>query len=217
MLCAYKSLLSSKSIVLASASERRKDILDILGIVYKVLPSPFDEDQNRPETQNPQEFTQWTASQKASAVVESLKHTDQPPDIVIGADTVVVHNCQILGKPTSPENAVEILRSLSGDYHSVVTGLSIFYKGKFGYCESRMCEMTRVKMTSLDDAVINSYVESGEPLDKAGAYGIQGLGGTLIESIDGDYYNVVGFPLHRFTVEIVKILRELGEIESLAS
>ena len=75
------------------------------------MPSPFDEDQNRPETQNPQEFTQWTASQKASAVVESLKHTDQPPDIVIGADTVVVHNCQILGKPTSPENAVEILRS----------------------------------------------------------------------------------------------------------
>jgi len=72
-------------------------------------------------------------------------------------------------------------------------------------------------MTSLSDSVINSYVESGEPLDKAGAYGIQGLGGTLIESIDGDFYNVVGFPLHRFTVEIIKILKELDEVDVLSS
>lgn len=78
--------------------------------MYKVVPSPFDEDLNRPKTDDPREFTQWTASQKANAVVESLKHTNQPPDMIIGADTVVVHNSQILGKPTSPENAVEMLR-----------------------------------------------------------------------------------------------------------
>ena len=80
------------------------------GLVYKVVPSPFNEDLNRPKTDDPREFTQWTASQKANAVVESLKHTNQPPDMIIGADTVVVHNSQILGKPTSPENAVEMLR-----------------------------------------------------------------------------------------------------------
>jgi len=211
MLCAYKTLLSSKSIVLASASERRKDILNILGFAYEVVPSPFNEDQNRPDTNDPQEFTKWTASQKALAIVEQLKHTSQSPDIIIGADTVVVHNSHILGKPTSAKNAVDMLKTLSGNTHSVVTGLSIFYKNKLDYKEIQTYEMTQVKMTTLSDTVINSYVESGEPLDKAGAYGIQGLGGTLIESISGDYYNVVGFPLHRFTVEIVKILQEFEE------
>jgi len=217
MLCAYKRNLSTKAIILASASERRKDILNLLGIGYKVVPSPFDEDENRPDTNDPQEFTQWTASQKAHAVVNDLKRNDDSPDIVIGADTVVVHDCKILGKPHTRENAVEMLRTLSGNFHSVVTGVSIFYKGKHGYSESRISETTRVKMTSLSDSVINSYVESGEPLDKAGAYGIQGLGGTLIESIDGDFYNVVGFPLHRFTVEIIKILKELDEVDVLSS
>merc|ERR1711928_54611 len=95
MLCAYKTLLSSKSIVLASASERRKDILNILGFAYEVVPSPFNEDQNRPDTNDPQEFTKWTASQKALAIVEQLKHTR---------------------KPTSAKNAVDMLKTLSWQY-----------------------------------------------------------------------------------------------------
>jgi len=93
-----------------------------------------------------------------------LKHTSQSPDIIIGADTVVVHNSHILGKPTSAKNAVDMLKTLSGNTHSVVTGLSIFYKNKLDYKEIQTYEMTQVKMTTLSDTVINSYVESGEPL-----------------------------------------------------
>ncbi|XP_046442792.1 dTTP/UTP pyrophosphatase-like [Daphnia pulex] len=211
MLCAYKTLLSNRRVVLASASERRKEILGGLGFPFDVVQSPFDEDKNRPNTNDPKEFTQWTASQKALAIIEDMKTQSNPPDFVIGADTVVFLEDKILGKPTDTENAVEMLKILSGNVHSVVTGLSIHYKMEGGYKERLTSEVTQVKMAALNDLIICSYVATGEPLGKAGSYGIQGLGGSLIEAINGDYYNVVGFPLHRFTAEMVSILQELKE------
>ncbi|KAK4002877.1 dTTP/UTP pyrophosphatase [Daphnia magna] len=214
MLCAYKTLLSNRRVVLASTSERRKEILNGLGFPFTVVQSSFDEDKNRPDTSDPKEFTQWTASQKALAAVEDLKNHCNPPDFVIGADTVVFLDEVILGKPTDSEHAVEMLKILSGKVHSVVTGLSIHYKSQSGYKERLTSEVTRVKMATLNDLIINSYVESGESLGKAGSYGIQGLGGSLIEAIDGDYYNVVGFPLHRFTTEMISIIQESNEPHS---
>jgi len=179
--------------------------------------SPFDEDKNRPDTNDPVEFTRWTASQKAKAVVECLEHDMKSPDLVIGADTIVVFQGKILGKPKSPEDAKEMLKRLSGQTHEVVTGVSLFYAEKYHYKEKRFSECTKVKMAKLCDKTIESYVASGEPLDKAGSYGIQGLGGTLIESIEGDYWNVVGFPLNHFAMETINILEEMGECDASSS
>lgn len=165
---------------------------------------------------DPVEFTKWTASQKALAVVQKFllsKDSQHAPDFVIGADTVVVHNEKIIGKPTSPSHAKDMLKGLSGSEHSVATGISIHYKCGTEYNEKLCAELTKVRMTALTDNVIDKYVETGEPLDKAGSYGIQGLGGSLIESIDGCYFNVMGLPLHRFTIQMLSILKEMGEIK----
>jgi len=183
-----------------------------VGLDVEVVPSPFDENANKPETTDAVALTTFLASGKAKAVVESLRNDPQPPDLVIGADTVISFQDKILGKPGSPQGAVEMLTVLSGHQHQVTTGISLFYRKGLEYKERQVSETTRVKMTQLCDATIQHYVASGEPLDKAGSYGIQGLGGTLIEAIEGDYYNVVGFPLHRFTVEVIAILEEAEEV-----
>ncbi|ASJ07507.1 Maf-like protein [Thermococcus pacificus] len=179
-------------LVLASASPRRREILGRFIREFEVVPSEVDEHCS---LDDPREYALELARRKARDVYSRVGGT------VIGADTVVSINGQILGKPKDEGHAFRMLRLLSGRVHQVTTGYCIIHGGK----EHCGAVVTDVKFRELDDEVIRAYVATGEPMDKAGAYGIQGKGGLFVEWIRGDYYNVVGFPL-----EIVWKLRELG-------
>lgn len=179
-------------LVLASASPRRREILARFVNRFEVIPSHASEECN---LKNPADYALELAQRKAREVYSRAGGT------VIGADTVVSVDGRILGKPRDREEAIGMLRLLSGRVHRVTTGYCIVHNGG----EITGTVTTEVKFRELDGDIIRAYVETGEPMDKAGAYGIQGKGGLLVEWIRGDYYNVVGFPL-----EIVWKLRELG-------
>ena len=151
------------------------------------------------------EGVQQSAYLKAEAVLKAEKVLSSTQGIVVlAADTIVVKNGQVLGKPADKHEAVQMLTFLSGDLHEVMTGICVINQ-ETGQVW-REVEITRVYFRSLTDREIKAYVASGEPLDKAGAYGIQGLGGLLVEKIDGCYYNVVGLPL----VKTMQLLRNCG-------
>ncbi len=177
-----------KEIVLASASPRRSELLRGIGIDFKVIPSNTDESFD--PGLMPEEIAQMLSYRKALSVAEYLKNDS----IVIGADTIVVKD-GILGKPRNKEEAFEMLKNLQGNWHEVITGVTLIASVGFEYIKS--FEKTRVKMRPLSDGEIESYISTGEPMDKAGAYGIQRVGALLIEKIEGCYFNVVGLPLHR--------------------
>ena len=178
-------------LVLASASPRRVELLRQLGLQFEQIISPNPEPA---PTGDPVDHAMQSAHSKAQAVANDLGN---PPDTcVIGADTVVAIGDTLLGKPTDPDDALRMLRLLGGRQHRVCTGVTVI-DGQ-GVAHSAT-ETTIVHMACLSDDVIISYVESGEPLDKAGSYGIQGLGARFIERIEGCYYNVVGLPLYRLT------------------
>ncbi len=182
-------------IVLASASPRRKDLLRNAGIDFVLKPS------NIPEVLHPGEapdaFAKRMAREKASAV--AAQHPDQ---IVLGADTVVVVDDQALGKPENEQDAVRMLRLLSGRKHEVITGVCLMGKN----FEDTRCESTAVYFSELSDDDVRAYVASGEPMDKAGAYAIQGGASPWIAKIDGDYSNVVGLPVSL----VLRMLRQHG-------
>ncbi len=179
-------------LVLASSSPRRREILSRFIHNFEVVPSSIDEDCSLPD---PVGYAMELACRKAREVYLRTGGT------VVGADTVVHLDGNILGKPRSEEEAVRMLELLSGKVHNVTTGYCIVHRGG----EQRGAVTTEVKFRELDGSIIRAYVRTGEPLDKAGAYGIQGWGGLLVEWIRGDYYNVVGFPM-----EIIWKLQELG-------
>ncbi len=185
-----------QSIILASASPRRTAILNQLGLDFKVIPSEVSETMPE-ESAAPQELVTRLAWHKASDVAHKLEQ-----GLVIGADTLVVLEDIIFGKPSGPVEAVEMLSMLNGKIHSVYTGIAMVQvpsgQTEVGYSE------TKVKFRALSKEEIQSYVATGEPLDKAGAYGIQGKGGALIEGIEGCYFNVVGLPLSK----LVEMLRK---------
>ncbi|ASJ11003.1 septum formation inhibitor Maf [Thermococcus sp. P6] len=178
-------------LVLASSSPRRREILARF-VEFVVVPSEVEEECS---IEDPEEFAVELARRKARDVHSRTGGT------VIGADTVVSLNGRILGKPRSREEAFEILKLLSGKVHRVITGYCIVHPG------GEICGsvVTEVKFRELDDGLIRAYVETGEPMDKAGAYAIQGRAALFVEWIRGDYYNVVGLP-----VEVVWKLRDLG-------
>jgi septum formation protein len=187
-------------IILASASPRREELLRQMGLKFRVLPSGFDESDVMDLL--PEEHVTKSAMGKADDVAERVSH-----GIIIGADTVVVVDDQILGKPGDAADARRMLKMLSSREHFVYTGLSVVRKDiskrlmrLTGY------ERTLVRFGPLTDEIIDAYVETGEPLDKAGAYGIQERGSVLVQSIDGDYFNVVGLPIYRLS----RMLMELG-------
>ncbi len=186
-----------KTIILASASPRRKVLLEKIGLIFEVEPSNYEEDM--PLRLEPHEFARKISLEKAKIVASKHKNS-----IVIAADTFIVFGGQILGKPHTEKNAREMLEAISGKHHSVITGFSIIDTDK-NKTLSKSIE-TKVYIRKLSLAEIDAYVESGEPLDKAGAYAIQGLGSVFVEKIDGDYYNVVGFPLSALT----EALKEFG-------
>lgn len=177
--------LRGLKLVLASSSPRRKEILELAGCSFTIRVSGADE-QVEGET-DPQSFVQLVALRKADAV---------PPEeneLVIAADTVVALGERILGKPQNREEAVEMLTALSGKTHKVFTGVCMRSKDM----ERSFVQMTEVELYPLSREEILDYVESGEPMDKAGAYGIQGRGCLLVRQITGDYYNAVGLPVAR--------------------
>ncbi|WP_297066016.1 Maf-like protein [Thermococcus sp.] len=178
-------------LVLASSSPRRREILSRFISDFEVVPSNVDEVYSG----KPEECAVELARKKAREVHSRVGRT------VIGADTVVSVDGKILGKPKDEREAYEMLKLLSGKVHRVTTGYCIVHGGR----EITGVVTTEVKFRELDDELIWAYIKTGEPMDKAGAYGIQGLGGLLVEWIKGDYYNVVGFPM-----EIIWKLRELG-------
>ncbi|MGF7145013.1 septum formation protein [Anaerotaenia torta] len=182
-------------IILASESPRRKEIMENMGIPYQVLTSRVKEVT---EETVPKKMVQALAGLKAAAVKEEAKaragaDTDL---IIIGADTMVFYKEHALGKPRNEADAVRMLRLLSGDIHEVLTGVSIIILHREGWEEELHFSIcTRVTVNPLTDRQLLDYIASGEPMDKAGAYGIQGSFGIYIKEIEGDYYNVVGFPI----------------------
>lgn len=186
-----------KEIVLASASPRRFELLKQLGINFKVYPADIIE--NILPGLSSEELVQELSLEKAMYVARKLGNDS----IVIGADTIVVKD-SVLGKPENEKQAFDMLKYLQGGWHEVLTGITVVDSCSLKYVRS--FEKTRVKMRKLNDSTIGSYIKTGEPMDKAGAYGIQGIGALLVERIEGCYFNVVGLPL----VKLSSKLEEFG-------
>lgn len=180
-----------KHLVLASSSPRRKELLENIHLSFEI--SSSDVDESFSENLSPQEVVMELAERKAKAVAN-----DYPSSYVLGADTIVVLDGNVLGKPADEREAAEMLKRLSGKTHQVYTGVSIVTPDD----TIRFYEKTIVTFWELTETEINMYVSSGEPLDKAGAYGIQQLGSYLVKEIQGDYFNVVGLPVSRTVREL---------------
>jgi septum formation protein len=196
-------LRTKSKLILASASPRRAEILRNAGFAFEVQPAHVDE---TPLQDEPAEaYVQRMATTKARAAAKSLR-TNAERAVVIGADTVVVADGHILGKPADADDARRMLRLLSGREHDVLTGLSLLTLPEG--VETRHVESTRVSFLPLSDEDIEDYVLTGEPFDKAGAYGIQGIGGRFISRIEGCYFNVMGLPISRVSSTISIIQRE---------
>ena len=186
-------------VVLASASPRRQELIQLLGLKAEIHPSGIAEDVNDAD---PSLLVQKLAFQKAEDVAKQY-----PKDyLVIGADTVVFFEDRILGKPKSEEDAYRMLSALSGRTHQVYTGVSLRFQGK----KMGFYEKTEVQFARLTEREIWDYIESKEPMDKAGAYGIQGRFAPFVKGIAGDYYNVMGLPLARL-YQALKFLGAEGE------
>ena len=181
--------------MLASASPRRREILGITGLDFAVCAGDYEEDLNLPL--KPRALARFLSRKKAEAVAQKYKNA-----VIIAADTFIVFKDRLLGKPRTGKEAERMLRMLNGEVHSVITGFTIMDTGS-GKVLSRSVE-TRVYFRRLDRKEIRAYVRSKEPLDKAGAYAIQGRGAVFIKKIDGDFFNVMGLPLSALTEGLKK-------------
>ena len=184
-------------IILASASPRRAELLSQIGVEFELAPSQVEERPHPDEA--PPDYITRIARAKVIAVAGQ-----QEVGLIIGADTVVVLDGRLIGKPDDPAEAQSMLRQLSGRWHAVMTGVALYD------LETRRevadYNKTLVKFAQLTDREIEWYVNTGEPMDKAGAYGIQGLGGLFVDEIAGNYYNVVGLPIPL----VYRLARRLG-------
>ena len=187
-------------LILASASPRRAQILRDAGMRFEIAQSDVSESRKRAESARI--LTRRLAHAKAHAIAKKLG-TEPPEAIVIGADTIVEVNGELLGKPQSPGAAREMLTKLGGRTHRVVTSIAAIRLPD--RAEEIATESTRVRFAPLTAEEIAAYVATGEPLDKAGAYAVQGIGGRYIERIDGCYFNVVGLPLARLYRMLIKL------------
>lgn len=175
----------ANKLILASGSPRRREIMAAAGLSFTICPAAIDETMDL--SIDPALSVQLLAARKAAAVA---KNAD---GIVIGADTIVVYENEILGKPRDAADAFSMLSKLSGKTHSVLTGIALI-RTEDGKMRTH-CEETRVTFRTLSKEEIYAYIETGEPMDKAGAYGIQGKGGALAEKVEGDMQNVIGLPI----------------------
>ena len=180
-------------LILASGSPRRRELLDLMGLTYTVETPDVDESFSG----RPSETVMEISRRKAAAV--AARHSDS---IIIAADTLVFAD-GALGKPHTPERAKEMLRSLAGNWHHVYTGITVINtrSGRI----LRNVDKTRVQLVPMTEQEIDAYVATGEPLDKAGAYGIQGMGGMFVDRIDGSYSNVVGLPMSMLRIMLAQV------------
>jgi septum formation protein len=196
-------LIPNKPIILASASPRRAEILQKIGLPFTIRPSAIEENNLPPAP--PAEYALNLARRKAHSVASDLAK-----GIVIGADTIVVLDKTILGKPASAAEACDMLRRLSGKTHCVYTGFAIIDRPSNR--EVAAVEMTEVTFRELEEEEIAAYVRSGNAMDKAGAYGIQDASAVFADRINGCFYNVVGFPITRFYVTLRSFYK--GRVEN---
>ena len=175
---------NKKDVILASGSPRRKQLMKMAGLKFSVVPADIPE--IIPEGMAPEKESEYLAGIKAGYIL-----SENEKDLVIGADTTVLCEGRVLGKPKTKEEAKEMLRFLSGKVHEVYTGVAILTKEESDCFTS----VTKVEFYELTDEEIDWYVSTGEPMDKAGAYGIQGFGCRLVKRIEGDYFTVMGLPV----------------------
>jgi septum formation protein len=185
--------MSEPRVILASASPRRRELLTLAGIRHEVWPANIDESYKLGET--PREHAERLAREKAATI-------DAPHAVVVGSDTIVVVDGDVLGKPRDRAHAADMLRRLSGRSHLVMTGVAVRWEGRM------VSELVEVGVTfrALSEDDVQRYIDTGEPMDKAGAYGIQGFGATIVDRVDGDYFAVMGLSLAR----LVALFRQLG-------
>jgi len=181
-------------VILASQSPRRRELLTLIGVAHEVRPADIDETLLPAET--PREHAERLARGKATAIAF------EDDVVTIGSDTIVVVDGDVLGKPRDRAQAIEMLRRLSGREHVVMTGVAVRWRGRV----VSGVEEVGVRFRALSDEDINRYIDTGEPMDKAGAYGIQGFGATIVERVDGDYFAVMGLALGR----LIQLCREIG-------
>jgi len=227
MLGPHADVLSTLDVVLASASPRRLDLLaGLLGAGgFRVVVSGFDEDLDPGSFATPDAYCLATAEAKARSVYASERRAAangqgttegeaKGPDVVLGADTVVIHpdGRTVLEKPAGPEEAAAMLRALSGGDHYVFTGVVVLAAAAGGDAGDprvvRIGRRTRVRFAALDEATVAAYVATDEPYDKAGGYGIQGAAGAFVEEIQGCYFNVVGLPVHLVATTFLDLLKD---------
>ena len=189
--------LNKYPIILASGSPRRKQLLEQIDLEFEVVPSQIYEDFSL--NLSPTDFVEYYAQEKAKDVANSY-----PDKWVIGADTIVVFESHILGKPKNEKDSFQMLKQLSGNTHQVITGVSI-QNIKQDISDS-FHERTNVTFNTLSDNIINYYIETYEPFDKAGSYGIQDWFSVCVNRIDGCFYNVMGFPLSSFYSHFIDLL-----------
>lgn len=196
--------MMDKKIILASGSPRRRELLNQIGMEFEVRKSNAEETAT---ADSPSELVRELSDLKASDVFESLSEREKRDSLVIGADTVVSLDGTVMGKPGDREDAVRMLTSLQGRIHQVYTGVTLIFQKKQGNAPGKISffEKTDVSMYPMSEEEIIAYVATGDPLDKAGAYGIQGKCAAYIEGISGDYNNVVGLPVGRLYQEMKKI------------
>jgi septum formation protein len=185
--------LAEVPVILASQSPRRRELLALIGIKHDVRPANIDETELEGEL--PRDYVERLAREKVDAIVA-------PDAVTIGSDTTVVVDGHILGKPSDEAEAVSMLRRLSGRSHVVMTAVAARWRGQL----VSDVEEVKVAFRTLSDEEIRRYVATGEPMDKAGAYGIQGYGATIVDRVEGDYFAVMGLPLNRLT----RLLESLG-------
>lgn len=179
-------------VVLASTSPRRRELLEQVGLGFEIVPPDAEAEAGLRAGRNLTE-TRMAVETAARAKAASVAARMPPGTLVVAADTVVLLGRKMLGKPRDPDQAARMLRCLSGRLHRVLTAVAVHRAGEEGGLSA--CEETRIRFRHLHEEEIAAYVSSGEPLDKAGAYGIQGLGALLVERVEGCYFNVVGLPL----------------------
>ena len=194
--------MSSCKVVLASSSPRRRELLNLIGIAHEVRPANVDESMRPREA--PRRHAERLARDKANAVA-----VRDPDLITIAADTIVVINRKVLGKPVDKDDAARMLAMLSGREHTVITAVAVSRGKKL----RSAIEEVKVKFRRLREDEIEAYIATGEPMDKAGAYGIQGYGATIVERVEGDYFAVMGLPL----VRLIGLMRDVGVVYQFGS
>lgn len=200
-----------RKIILASASPRRREILEQIGLTFEVMPSRKEEVLTK---SLPWEMVEELSCQKAEEIVEQLSFDDSEEEtVVIGADTLVAYENQMLGKPKTEEEALQMLSMLQGNTHQVYTGVTLYIR--YGKTEKEITfhEKTDVILYPISKSQLEEYITTGEPMDKAGAYAIQGRFARYIKEIHGEYNTVVGFPIARIMQELTKLEEEIGIME----